>query len=124
MAWFKKSPPVADYGVMTPKRMVAYKTLMTLQSLKTEEIIKGAEAFEKAGLPEYGRMLRKRADLKNAPKDVREQRKAILRELLKSSDPDEVDEGADAFDKIGATVAADQLRAYARGLRTKKQVKG
>lgn len=123
MGWFDKKKKPANYGSMTPVRMVAYKTLMTLQGLKAEEIIKGAESFEEAGLPEYGRLLRKRAELITAPADIRDQRKAILTALLHSQDPDEVEEGAAAYDKIGATIAADQLRNYAKGLRVKQQTK-
>jgi hypothetical protein len=124
MGWFSKKSQPADFGKLTPKKLVAYKTLMSVQSLTPEEIVKGAEAFEKAGHPELGRMLRKRAELKSAPKDIRDQRKAILRDLFKSQDPDEVEEGAAAFDKVGASISADQLRSYAKGLRLKNQAKG
>ena len=101
--------------VMTPERKIVYDTAMA-QVKEPEKLRALADAFEKEGLLAEAEMLRKRAGLRELPADVKEDRKDAFRRGMSSLDPAAVLNLANAFDKEGATGAADALRKYAATL--------
>lgn len=112
----------AAYKKHKSKKMSAEHELIfknALQSLKDPAKLKElADAFEKEGLHDAAQLLRKRAILRELPPELKKARREALRKGLSSNDPKEVNELADAFEKEGATGAANDLRAYAKALTT------
>jgi hypothetical protein len=111
-AWATRKPK----GEMTPERTIVYDT--ALKTVKDPEKLKIlSEAFRKEGLTAQADLLQKRATLRELPPDVKEARRAAFRKGMASTDPKAVNELADAFEKEGASGAADALRKYASGLK-------
>ncbi len=75
-----------------------------------------ASAFRSQNMLIQADLLEKRAALSEASPEVKAQRRAVLTKALESKDKAAVLNAADAFDSMGATGAADTLRAYANGL--------
>ncbi len=75
-----------------------------------------ATAFRIQGMAVQADMLEKRAALAEASPEVKEQRRIIFRKAMESRDKAAVLEVARAFDNMGATGAAANLRLYAAGL--------
>lgn len=100
---------------MTAERKAVYETaLKTLKDpAKLREL---AESFRQEGLAAQAELLEKRAALRELPKAVKEARKEIFRQAMASKDRAGVLAMADAYDREGATGAADALRDYAKGL--------
>jgi hypothetical protein len=70
------------------------------------------------GLPVEAKMLRARGKARSADQATHEKRRQVIRRLMDSRDPVQVERGADICEKdLGMTVAAGHLRDYARGLR-------
>lgn len=72
-----------------------------------------ADAFDEAGQGVEADMLRKRAALMSATPEVKAARKEALEKGLASTKKDGVLKLANAFEELGATVAAEKLRAHA-----------
>lgn len=103
-------------GKMTPQRKVIYETSM--RSLKNPADLQTlAAAFEKVGLKTEADALRARAALRAVPEEVKAARRDAFRKAMSSTDPVAVNKLADAFEGVGATGAAKQLRDYAAGLK-------
>ncbi len=77
-----------------------------------------AEQFQNYGLTKHADLLRKRANLRELPKEVQEARKEVFRNVMKLQDPDKVDSAADTFYSEGCIGAASLLRLWAEGLRS------
>ena len=75
-----------------------------------------ATAFRVQGMTVQADMLEKRAALAAAPAEVKEARRAVFRKAMASRDKAAVIQAANAFDEMGATGAAANLRLYASGL--------
>ena len=105
---------------MTPERKKFYEELLK-GKVKPEALREAADAFEKEGLKEQAAMLRKRAMLKDLPKDAKKARNKAFRSAIGSDDPEGCDELADAFEQQGATGSAARLRERAAALRAEKQ---
>jgi predicted ATP-grasp superfamily ATP-dependent carboligase len=81
-----------------------------------DKLRKLADSFQKNGYKLEAMMLRKRADLRALPKEIKERNKEILEKALKSQNIDAVLRLADEFDKLTATGAAKRLRAHVEKL--------
>lgn len=102
-------------GVMTPERQAIYDEAMV--SLADPKGLRDlAEAFQKEGLAYEADMLRKRAALREMPDDVKEKRREVFQEALKSENKEGIAAVANAFESEGAIGAAQKLREYLAGL--------
>jgi hypothetical protein len=109
-AWLKATKP---QPMMTPERRMIYQS--ALEFLKTpEQFDTLAAAFRKEGLTVEADMLEKRAKLLRASPDVKDARREVFRNAMKSTDPISIAKVADIFEKEGATGSAKALRAYAK----------
>jgi len=72
-----------------------------------------AEAFNKEGARAEALMLCKRAELIDAPPEMKAARREALSKGLASTNKDGVLRLADAFEELGATAAAAKLREHA-----------
>ena len=117
LSWWKRSQ---NQRGMTAERRVLLDTLIntpqTPATLKTM-----ADAYEKEGLKSEAATLRKKAALRELPDDVKERRKQVFRDAMKSSDPAAVLSVAAAFEKEGYTGNAAALREYAASLKKAAQ---
>jgi len=102
---------------MTPERRVVFDSAMRKlrDPVKLREL---AQVFEELGGGDpWGGLLRKRAALRERPKDVRDAHRDVFRKTLLCKEPSVVDEIAQAFEEMGATGCAARLYAVAKGLR-------
>lgn len=102
-------------GVLTPERQVIYDTAMN-ECQDANQILNVAKAMESEGFKEHGAALRKRAALRSLPKDLKDARRAIFKQMMAEKNKARVLRVADAFQTEGATGAAEALRKYASGL--------
>lgn len=100
---------------MTAERRQVYDFAMS-EVMDPVKILEMADAFQKEGLREEAKLLRKRAELRSLPADIKKKRRKLVKELLKSTDKQKVLAMADVFDGELCTGVADQLRQYAAGL--------
>jgi hypothetical protein len=105
-------------GEFTPEREKIY--LAALENLDPERLRKLADVFESEGLVTHAAMLRKRADLRATPNDIRVQRKEAYEKGMCSENIDGVLKLANAFERLTATGAAANLRKHVEELKTKK----
>jgi hypothetical protein len=101
---------------MTPERKKLYESALKGQ-LKPEALRELAGGFEQEGLTNEAEMLRKRAALKEIPKDQKKARNQAFRTAIGSDDPEGIEELASAFEEQGATGAAARLKERAAALR-------
>lgn len=112
----KRHDKVPAKGVLTPERQVIFET--ALNDVKEPHKLRAlAEAFKKEGLVSEGRILEKRAKLRELAPEIKEARREVFQAAMKSHDPVAVDNVASAFEKEGAVGAAQTLREYAAALR-------
>lgn len=101
---------------MTPERKVVYET--ALRELKDPiGLRKLADVFEEQGLNAEADILRKRAKLRELPKEVKDARRAVFRKAMASKNPDAVETVARAYYNEGCAAASAKLFSYAKGLR-------
>ncbi len=112
VAAFKKPRHIG----MTAERKVAYECL--LRDMKDPIGLRTmADVFEAEGLKNEANTLRKRAVLRELPKEVKIARRQAFRKGMASKNPDAVETLAQAFYKEGCAAASAKLFAYAKGLR-------
>lgn len=99
-------------GEMTPERQSLYTAAMNSTS-SPAELRELADSFESEGLVAEAAMLRKRAELRELPKEVRDQRRQAYRQMVCSDDVDAISEMAAAFAGEGAIGSATGLRQHA-----------
>jgi hypothetical protein len=75
-----------------------------------------ADVFEKVGCKPEATALRLRAALRDAPPELKQQRREALNKGLASTNKAGILNLANAFESIGATVAAAKLREHASTL--------
>ena len=109
--------PVAMKGTLTPAREALFRRAM--HERKSPEAFEGlALQYDRMGLPVEAKMLRARGKARTADQATHEARRKVIRRLMDSRDPAQVERGADICERdLGMTVAAGHLRDYARGLR-------
>lgn len=102
-------------GEMTPQRQQIYDQAMVslADPAKLREL---AASFQKEGLKYEAGMLNKRAALRELPQEVKEERRKVLQDALKSENKEGIANVANAFEKEGALGAAQRLREYLAGL--------
>lgn len=102
-------------SAMTPERKRIYEA--ALQTLKDpEKLRKLADEFETQGLKKEASLLRKRAEIRELPEDLKKARRQAFKAAMASKNQPAVLKLAEAYDAEGATGAAAALRAYAAGL--------
>lgn len=101
-------------GAMTPQRQAIYQS--ALASADAGRMRELAKAFRAEGLTDEADMLEKRARLRDLPPEVKAQRKAAFKAAMSSKDKASVLRMVDAYEREGATGAAEKLREYAKGL--------
>lgn len=100
---------------LTLERKSIYEA--ALSTLKDpSKLRKLADSFSAVGLHNEAEMLRKRAALRELPEDVKAARKATYRKAMASKNKTAILQVAAAYEKEGATGAAQSLRRYAAGL--------
>lgn len=100
---------------MTGKRRQIYESaLVTLK--QPEKLRTLAAAFEGEGLIAEADLLKKRAAIKELPKSKREERRAIFRKAIQSSNIPAIRAVADEFRAAGCTGAAANLYQHADSL--------
>ena len=103
-------------NAMTPERQKIFDA--AIQSLPDPAKLRAlADVFESEGLPKQADLLRKRAKLRELPKDVQQARKQVFIKTMSITDPDKVEEMATVFHGEGCIGAASVLNLYAQGLR-------
>jgi hypothetical protein len=110
LAWRK----VCGRKGMTQERKDIY--LSALEHLADPEALRSlADGFEKDGLPIEASMLRKRADLRAMPREKWENFRSICERAIQKQDsnPQALEEMAQAFDAMTATGTAQKLRKRA-----------
>jgi hypothetical protein len=105
-----------DYGVMTTERKAVYKNAISGGVQEPEKLDLLATEFEKQGLREEGKLLRKRAALRRLPDEIKAARKEVFRKALECKDKPTVLKIAQVYDEEGCTAAAARLREVASGL--------
>jgi hypothetical protein len=114
-AWQK----AGEKGVMTEERKKVY--LNALEYLTDpDKLRKLADAFESEGFKIEAAMLRKRADLRALPKEVKEKHRAILEKGLNSTNIPAILALAEQFDNLSATGSAEKLRNRVKELSAKQ----
>jgi hypothetical protein len=112
----KRHDKIPAKGVLTPERQVIFET--ALNDVKEPEKLRAlAQCFTEQGLVNEGRILEKRAKLRELAPEIKEARRDAYRAGMESKDPVAVDNLASAFEKEGAVGAAQNLREYAAALR-------
>lgn len=101
---------------MTPERQALFAGAMN--SLPDPDKLRGlADKFHGEGFPVQAEMLRKRAKLRELPKEIQEQRREIFRKGMRSMDPDKIERLAQIYESEGCIGSAECLRLYAKGVR-------
>ena len=104
-------------NAMTPERQRIFDA--AIQSLPDpDKLRKLADAFDQQGLKAQAVLLRKRAALRELPKEVQQQRKQVFIKAMSATDPDKVEQMATVFHGEGCIGAAAVLNLYAEGLRS------
>lgn len=109
----------ATKSEMTPARQHLFET--ALNEVKEPEKLRAlAKAFRDQGLTVPADLLEKRAKLRELPPNIKAERRDVFRKGMSSKDPNAVRRLAEAFDREGATGAANALRKYADQLDAEK----
>lgn len=109
------SNTTTNTGAMSPQRQVVYENYMAHEE-DPEKLVNMASTFQSQGLPQQAAMLRKKAALRNLPKELQDKREAKYREIMESKDKAFVLRAAETFFNEGCWGAAQSLRDYGEGL--------
>lgn len=102
----------SKYGQMTPEREEVFKNAM--EYLKDPQRMQAlAEEFQKEGLRFQAFLLRKRAQWRARPAEVRAAHEEIFGKAMASENIKAILDVAKAFEEMTATVKAKQLRDHA-----------
>jgi hypothetical protein len=102
-------------GGMTSDRQRLFVTLLQHQR-EPKNLRKMADKFEGEGLEEQATKLRKFAAICELPKEKKDERRAIFRKAMSSTNREAIMAAAQAYDNDGCIGAAAALRKYANGL--------
>lgn len=103
-------------GVLTLERKIVFET--ALANLRDpEKLRKLADAYEAEDLRPQANVLRKRAALRELPRETQLARRAVYRKAMTSKDAEKVEALANAYRDEGCPGAAESLERYAAGLR-------
>lgn len=112
--WYKKR------HALTPERKAAFDRAMNDVTSTPDSLRVLALSFEKVGLSDQAKSLRKRAALKEAPPEVKAARREVFTKALNSQDPEFIAKVAEAHEQIGATGAAETLRQQVESVKAVK----
>lgn len=102
-------------GVLTPERQMIFET--AIKEVKDPDKLRTlSQAFREQGLPGQADMLEKRANLRAMPEATKTARREVYRRAMKSTDGNAIRNLANAYEREGATGAAESLREYAASL--------
>lgn len=107
-----------DYGVLTPSRDERYRNMMEYCH-QPEMLIEEAKLFHEYGLKAQSSMLRRRAEWRARPSELKEAHEEIYQKALKSENIPAILEVAAAFEGWTATKKAATLRERVRVLQEK-----
>lgn len=123
MIWmaFKKQSST-QFGVLTSEREEVYRNAMEhLQDPR--KLLQLAKDFEKEGLKAEAHWMRKRAEWRSRPEEVKAKHDEIFDKALDSENVSAILEVAKAFELMTATIKARQLRQRAKSLQESKNTK-
>ena len=101
-------------GEMNPAQHAHY--VQTLKLKDPVSMLAMADAFEQDGFRDAATMIRKRARLKQLPEEVKAERERIFRQLMASTNKNEIVEMAKTYAEEGCTDAAKALLTHAESL--------
>lgn len=107
-----KGPPK---GVLTPERQMIFETAIK-EMREPEKLRILAKTYREQGLPAQADMLEKRANLRALPKEVTQARRTAYKRAMKSTNVNAIRGLANAYEREGATGAAQSLREYAASI--------
>jgi len=112
-----------DYGILTPARDERYRNAME-HCHNPEVLLAEAKLFADHGLKAQAAMLKRRAEWRSRPEEVRQQHEDIFQKALKSENIQGIVIVANAFEGWTATKKAATLRERVRTLQeaTAKEV--
>jgi hypothetical protein len=105
---------------LTPERKAVFEKAINTEDATPTYLRSLADAFQAEGLVKEAKLLRQRAALKEAPPEVKAKRREIFAKAMQSTNPDAILEVARAHEQIGATGAAEALKAQAEAVRAVK----
>lgn len=113
LAWHRrrKSSP----GQMTPEREKVFQTALN-ETRDPSKLRQLATVFDNLKLKPAADALRKRANLRELPDEVKAARREVMEKALASDDKNKVQKVAVAFEGEGATATAQRLYQHAESL--------
>lgn len=102
-----------DYGVLTPSRDERYRNVMEYCH-QPELLLEEAKLFGEYGLKAQAAMLKRRAEWRSRPAELKATHEEVYQKALKSSNIPAILEVADAFEGWTATKKASSLREHAK----------
>ena len=103
-------------GQLTPERKAIFETALRVLE-DPDKLRQLADAYDKEGLKAEAILLRKRADLREMPPDVKEGRRDAFRKGMASTNVADIEKLAEIFEKETATGAALALRNHAKAVK-------
>lgn len=104
-----------DYGVLTPSRDEHYRNIMEFCH-EPEKLMEAAKLFYEHGLKAQAAMLKRRAEWRSRPDEVKKEHEAIYKKAIESKNIPAILSVAQAFEDWTATKKAANLREHVRVL--------
>lgn len=104
-----------DYGILTPSRDERYRLAME-HCYDPDVLMQEARLFAEYGLKAQAAMLKRRAEWRGRPEEVKKAHEAVFQKALKSTNTQGILEVALAFEGWTATKKAGQLYARVKEL--------
>jgi len=107
LAWFQSRR--VKKGELTPEREKVFVSAMA--SMKDTAQLRGlADKYQQMGLPHEAEMLRKRAALRDLPKEIADKRHEAFKKAMSSTNKEALAAFAGALESEGAIGAAEKVR--------------
>ena len=105
-------------GIMTPQMRAIFQHALSKADPPVDgpSLLKLADIFDELGLGAYSEVLRKRAALRSRSPELKAMHRAAYRKAKSSQDALQVRVAANAFEGLGMTAIAADLRNYAASL--------
>lgn len=107
-----------DYGVLTPSRDERYRNAMEYCH-QSDMLLEEAKLFEQFGLKAQAAMLKRRAEWRSRPDNVKQAHEEVYQKALRSENIPAILEVAAAFEGWTATKKAANLREHVEELQAK-----
>jgi len=107
-----------DYGVLTPSRDERYRNAMEYCH-QPDALIEEARLFTEYGLKAQAAMLKRRAEWRGRPAELKQAHEEVYQKALKSENIEAILEVAFAFEGWTATKKASALREHVRVIQEK-----